>query len=100
MSLTQQARRNHSIYEALPKPYRDAIDNAFDDVQHAIIHAGLGLNGLGDDRAEVCVSAITQYVIESNPEDAAIKATIAEVDAPDVGDGRGSDRDHGRDTTY
>ncbi len=80
MSLTQSARRNHAIYEALPPAYRDAIDAAYTGVAHAL--GCVSLLASGDDRAEECVSAITAYVIASNPKDAAIKAAIEEVDAP------------------
>ncbi len=84
--ITPSDRRYHRIYEALPHDLNDAIDAACTAARAAILDTGdLREHGIvtpGDDRAEVLVAAITRYLIESNPEDAAIKAAIEEVDAP------------------
>ncbi len=78
MSLTPSDRRYHRIYEALPQSYQAAIDEAWSAAADTL--RGLNLSVAGDDRAEALAGAITRLVIESNPEDAAIKAAIAEVD--------------------
>ncbi len=86
MSLTQQARRNHAIYEALPPAYRCAIDEAYTAMRKALVEhtepCQFVFECAGDDRAEECVSGITAYVIASNPDNGLIKAAIAEVDVP------------------
>lgn len=85
MSLTRADSRLHAIYEALPSPYRDAIDASWRAVSD-VLREGTpemdALNVAGDDRAEAFAGAITRLVIESNPDDAAIKAAIEAVDAP------------------
>ncbi len=81
--ITPSEHRYHAIYAALPPAYRNAVDDAFTAAKDAIVMSDVDhLTWARDDRAEVLVAAITRYLIESNPEDAAIKAAIEEVDAP------------------
>ncbi len=81
MSLTRSDSRLHAIYEALPPAHRCAIDDAFTAAKDAIVMSDVDhLTWARDDRAEVLVAAITRYLVESNPNDAAIKAAIEEVD--------------------
>ncbi len=86
MSLSSSDRRYHRIYEALPNAYSVIIDDLFRTVfvelRTRTPVSSVYLFAETDDRAEACVAALTRYLIESNPEDAAIKAAIAEVDAP------------------
>ncbi len=83
MSLSHADRRHHRIYEALPHSYRLAIDDAYVSTSRVFITCWdkLNLQVKGDDRAEAYIAAITRFIVESNPEDAAIKAAIEEVDA-------------------
>lgn len=81
MSLTPSDCRYHAIYEALPVIPRHGIDEAYRVATNVLT---IGTDHLykapGDDRAECLIAAITRYLVESNPEDAAIKAAVAEVD--------------------
>ena len=80
MSLSPSDRRYHAIYEALPEPTRDRINDSFAAVRDALFPPGSPFYWARDDRAEVLVAHITQYLVESNPDHPVIQAAIKAVD--------------------
>lgn len=63
MSLTRDQHAAHERYERFAPKVKLAVDKAFNQAQEALRHAGLKV--AYDDRAEVLVCAIVEYVEES-----------------------------------
>lgn len=63
MSLTEQDRRNHELYESFPGNVRKIVDDAYTAAREVLVDCGLPVDNC--DAAEALVAAIARYVDDS-----------------------------------